>query len=797
MISPRWRKVFRDLWGNKVRTLLVVSSIAVGIFAVGLIAGTNVLLSRELTQSYLSVNPASAVLYTDAFDEELVNVVRRMPEVRDAEGRRSVTVRLQVADDEWRNMTLFVLSDYDDVRIDQVRPEEGVWGPSHRELMLERASVGIARAEIGDTVRIETPEGRLRELRIVGLTHDLNQFPTPLSGVAYGYITFDTLEWLGWPRSFNELHVVASGNPYDPRETANVRHNAELVREKVEKSGRVVHWTWLPTPGKHPADDVIQPLLLILGVLGLLSLVMSGFLVANTLAAILTQHIRQIGVMKAIGARTPQVMGMYFGMVFTLSLLALSVGIPAASLGARLITDFMAGLVNFDVQSYHLPVGVLLLEVGVGLVVPLMAATYPILWGARLTVREAISDQGPGQGGYGQGWVDRIVERFRGLSRPLLLSLRNTFRRKGRLVMTLVTLTLGGAIFIGVMSVHQSLLLTLDEALNYWNYDVSVQFGRAYRVEQIERETGRVPGVVSAESWGLNSARLQRPDGTESGNYQLVAPPTGSQMILPELLAGRWLVPEDENAIVVNSDVLKDETELQVGDDVTLKIAGRDTDWRIVGVVRSALSGPSVYANYEYYSRVVRSVGRSGNVRVLTHATDPAELNRMANALQEHFEAVGMQVRSTQTIAQVREPILFQFNILVVFLLIMATLLAVVGALGLTGTMSINVLERIREIGVMRAIGASSRSIMQLVIVEGVLIALISWMLGSLLAVPLSRLLSHIVGVAFMQSPLSYTFSEVGLLLWLGIVLALAGLASLLPAWNASRLTVRDVLAYE
>ncbi len=797
MISPRWRKVLRDLSGNKVRTLLVVASIAIGVFAVGLIAATNVLLSRELTQSYLSVNPSSAVLYTDPFDQELVNAVRKMPEVQAAEGRRSVNVRLKVAEDEWRNMTLFVLADYDDVRIDQVRPERGEWGPSRREVMLERASLGVTGRGLGESLLIETPEGRERELRIVGLAHDLNQFPTPLSGVAYGYITFETLEWLGWARNFNELHIVTAGNPHDPGETESVRRNAERVQQQVERSGRVVHWTWLPTPGKHPAEDVIQPLLLILGVLGLLSLTMSGFLVANTLTAILTQHVRQIGVMKAIGARAHQVIRMYYGLVLAFSLLALAVGIPAAAIGARLVTDFMAGLVNFDVQSYQLPPGVLLLEITVGLVVPLAAATYPVLTGARLTVREAISDHGPGQGAHGQGLIDRMVERVRGLSRPLLLSLRNTFRRKGRLAMTLVTLTLGGAIFVGVMSVHQSLLLTLDEALKYWNFDVGVQFGRSYRVEQIKGEAMRVPGVLAAENWGITGVRLQREDGTESGNYQLVAPPSGSQMIQPEVMAGRWLVPEDENAIVINSDVLKEESGLGVGDDVTLKLDGREHDWRVVGIVRSALSGPSVYTNYEYFARVMRNVGRSNNVRLLTNADDPAALNRMAVALQEHFEAVGMQVRSTETIAQVREPILFQFNILVVFLLIMATLLAVVGALGLTGTMSINVLERIREIGVMRAIGASSRSIMQLVMVEGVLIALISWVLGSLLAIPLSRLLSYIVGMAFMQAPLSYTFSQVGLLLWLGIVLVLAGVASLLPAWNASRLTVRDVLAYE
>lgn len=798
MLSPRWRKVLRDLWGNKARTLLVIASIAVGVFAVGMIAGTNVLLSRELRESYLAINPPSAVLYTDAFDEELVQVVRKAPGVREAEGRRAVSARVRIGDNETRPIRLFVIPDYDDIRVNIVRHQEGRWGPSFREIVLERASVGSLGAGVGDTMTIETADGRLRELRIIGLAHDLNQFPTPISGTLYGYITFETLEWLGTSRGFNELHLLVDGTPEETADVDHIRRIAKDVERKVEGSGRAVYFTWIPTPGKHPANDVIDPMIAILGVLGLLALAMSGFLVVNTMSAILTQHVRQIGVMKAIGARTQQLIGMYLGMVLVLSLAALAVGVPLGFLGARAVTSFTAGLVNFDVTRYDLGPSVLLLEIAVGLIVPLTAAIVPILSGTRLTVREAISSHGAGAGGYGRDVIDRVLERVRGVSRPLLLSLRNTFRRKGRLVLTLITLTLGGAIFVAVLSVHQSLLATLDDALRYFNFDVSVGFRHGHRVEAIEREALRMPGIVAAESWGGTSIRLQRPDGTESENYQMIAPPAGSRMIRPNVIKGRWLLPEDENAVVINTDVLREDPDLAVGDRVVLKIDGRETPWTIVGIVRGALSGPTFYTNYEYFSQVVRNVGRAANARVIVAGEkSPAALTRTAAALKEHFDGAGMQVRWTETIAQVREPIIYQFNILVVFLLIMAILLAVVGALGLTGTMSINVLERIREIGVMRAIGASSRSIMQLVIVEGILIAIISWVLGGLLSLPLSRFLSHIVGVAFMQEPLSYTFSKFGLLLWFGIVVVLAACSSLLPAWNAARLTVRDVLAYE
>ena len=113
------------------------------------------------------------------------------------------------------------------------------------------------------------------------------------------------------------------------------------------------------------------------------------------------------------------------------------------------------------------------------------------------------------------------------------------------------------------------------------------------------------------------------------------------------------------------------------------------------------------------------------------------------------------------------------------------------------GTLSINVLERTREIGVMRAIGASDGSVARVFIVEGVVIGVISWLFSTLLAIPCGRALSDEIGTAFLQAPLSHTFALDGAVIWLVVVIALSAIASFLPARSASRLTVRDVLAYE
>ena len=588
----------------------------------------------------------------------------------------------------------------------------------------------------GDTFEVESSTGKKRTLRIAGTVHDQTQMTASWIGQGFGYVAPETMLWLGLPDGFDELMFVVAGDTYDQAHIADV---AQTVRDKIEHGGRTVYYTWIPVPGRHPADQTIEPMMLVLGMLGLLSLIAGGFLVFNTLQALLAQQTRQIGVMKALGAMNGQILGLYFVMVLIYGLLALFIAVPLGALGAYGLTRYAAGIVNFDIASFGVPPQVFALEVSVGLLVPLLAALYPILGGVRVTVREAMSDYGVSGGNYGQGRIDRLVERVQSLPRPLLLSLRNTFRRIGRLALTLSTLTVSGAIFIAVFSTQASMMRSIDETYDYIKYDIVVSMERGYRVNQLERETLTVPGVAIAEAWRFDSARRVRHDGTESQPLAIRAPRADTPLVNPTVTEGRWLLPEDENAIVVNTYLLKDEPDIGVGDEITLKLGREETAWLVVGIVGKTPPMPMVFVNQPYYAELTGAVGRAGAIIVATEQHDPTSQAQMAEAIEKHLESAGLRVASTQTSTTERAQIASRLNVLVVFLMIMAILLAMVGAVGLMGTMSLNVLERTREVGVMRAIGAGGYDILQIIVVEGVLIGLLSWLAAALLAYPLGK----------------------------------------------------------
>lgn len=791
MLSARWAKVWGDLWGNRTRTLLVVVSIAVGVFVVGMVAGSRQIILRGMADDYAAANPASATLSMTPFGGGLLRTVRRVPGVGTAEGRATMPARISTDGTTWHDLTLYALPDYHHIRLNRVWPQQGAWPPPPHQILIERASLAALDVPIGATVRVELPDGTRRALRVAGSAHDINLPSTQVSGMSYGYVAFGTLGWLGQPRAYNQLSIAVDRQT---RNRAYILRIAARVRAVVERDGYTVISTVVPTPGKLWVYDAVQSMLLLLEVLGVLSLCMSGFLVVTTIAALLAQHLRQIGVMKAIGADTGQIVGMYLATVLAFCLLSLLVAVPLGVVGALALLSYSTHLLDFNSPGFSLPPDVLALELVAGVAIPLAAALVPVIGGGRMTVLAAISADSQGGGATN---LERWPRWLRGLPRPVLLSLGNSLRRKGRLALTLTTLILGSAMVMSVLSVRASLLRTLDDVFGYRSYDVQITFSRPYDRGLVQREALHVPGVVRAEGWGLAVAQRHTALGSSGADIAVIAPPASSPLIRPILLRGRWLLPTDRQAVVINSDMLKDEPDLRVGRPVRLTMDGRTAAWTVVGVARGTLAGPIAYVAYPALARAAGTVGLAGQLVAVTARHDGASEARVARALETHLKRLGLRVTSTQTMVEQRRLLAANFNIIVVFLVVMAVLLAAVGGLGLMGTMSINVLERTREIGVLRAIGASDRDVLQVVMVEGLLLGLVSWLVGAMLAAILSKPLSDAVGSAFIQAPLSDTFSFGGVALWLAGVLVLAGLASYLPARRASRLTVRDVLAYE
>lgn len=795
-MKPRWRKVLADLWDSKSRTMLVVASIAVGVFAVGAISTAFVIMAEDIDVSYITANPANVDISTDYFDDDLLGSIERLPDVADAEGRAFVPVRVSSDGQVWQSLNLIGVDKFDDSGINQLDLLEGVASAGPGEVLITYFRMNDTGYEPGDVLQVRLPDDSLREVVVTGLVADQSlagDFASP----ARGYVLLDTLYEMGLPDQYNRLYLTVEGDRGDPD---NIDMVAAAAEDQLERSDRFVYSTTTTETDSHPMGSTVLALLGVLGALGLLVTLLSGSLIFNTLNALLTQHFRQIGVMKLVGARSRQISGMYQALIVAYGLVALAISVPTGMLAGYGLAAFIGDYMGAELQGFRVVPLAVILQVIVALVVPLAAGYFPVSRGAKIKVRRAISADGMAGSGAPSSGSGRFSALVSWMSRPLILSVRNTFRRKGRLALTLFTLTIAGAIFIAVFNVRASLAQFMDEIAMHFMADITVSFDRPYRVNKVEEAALQIPGVERVEGWQVGLADVMDQSGAAETPLYLFAPPHGSELVNPDLLAGRWLQPGDRQGIVLADSIWVDYPDLQPGDTLPISVQGGRTEyWDVLGIFRftDMVGIQFAYTDYDTLAHELDLPGQASSYRLVTSAKTMEAQQALSATVDEQLRASGYDISDIEAGMVTQQQNSQAINILVIFLLLMALLTAFVGSIGLAGTMGMNVLERTREIGVMRAIGAVDLDIIKTVVVEGAVIGLISWVLAVILSFPISYLLLYIVGDAMINAVMPIALTPWGAVLWLGVVLALSVVASMVPARSAARLTIREVLAYE
>ena len=785
-----------DLWDDKTRTSLVVASIAVGVFAIGMIITAFVILKADINHSYAAVNPPNIEIQTDPFDKDLVRIIEKIPGVEEVEGRRLMQVRARKDNGEWKSLTLIGISNAT-CSVNLLEPIAGTQFVGADEIVVSQNMMFITGFQVGDSIELELPDGSTHKIKVVGLVTDQTTSKPDPNSTNTAYITLKTLRSFGMEDYFNQFYITVNGDGNNSEFIASV---AAAVEHKINGSKRAVYRSAEKLSSEHPMTDSILAVIGVLGALGGLITVLSSSLIINTLNALLTQQLRQIGIMKLVGGRSHQILGMYLTLILAYGLIALLLAVPLGALAGYGLAWFIASLMGAVLQGFRVIPMAVITQTLIAIFIPLGAGFFPVNSGAKTSVQKAISNYRPGDQKPKRNFFNVNARWISWISRPILLSFRNTFRKRGRLILTIFTLTVAGAVFIAVFNVRDSMNNVMDQLMQHFMGDVTVNFRQPYRVNKIEQTLLNIPGVMGVEGWGGTAGEIW--DGNENvvTNLSISAPPQDTQLLTPEFVAGRWLLPNEERAIVVSDTIYGFYPNLKPGDKLMIKIPGRrKEEWDVVGIFRfvEMLGDPMGYANFEFIAGQMHLPNQATSFRIITANHDSVSQRELTQRIDQYLLDRNFAVQSVQSGYLLQATGTQSVNTLVIFLLIMAILTAFVGSIGLTGTMSINVLERTREIGVMRTIGALDMVIMQSVIIEGLVIGLITWVLAIGLSFPISSLLLTIIGESMMGSAMTLSFTPLGILIWLGIVIILSVFASIMPARSAARLTINEVLAYE
>ena len=803
-MSVLWAKLWFDLWHQKVRTVLVVTSVAAGVFAVGGIFGMSDQLIGGMDESHRKTQPSHINMFLQhAVGLANAEQLAKLPGVEGVDLGNQISVRYKMQQSaEWLGGNIVTRSDYAQQTYDVVTLKAGSW-PTRNTIGVERLTAQYFGLKVGDNVLLEMPDETSRAFEITGLMRQPLVEPPQFGGDAVFFMDNQGLERLGIPngRYFN---LKARTEPYSEE---NARAAAAQIKDRLAKDRISVGATLFQGPTEHWARPLVEGVQLVLEVLAVVSLLMSVVLVTNTVTAIITEQTNQIGIIKAIGGTRRVIGRLYLSGVAFYGVLAFFISVPLGALLAFGASRWFLNMFNIEHEIFELSRRAFGFQVLAALAVPLLAALHPVLRGVAITVRQALASYGLGTGQFGRGRFEQALERA-GLGRlPAgpALALGNMLRRKERLLLTQVVLIAAGAMFISVLSLNESLVFTLDTDLARRAYNIRFVFGREERFNRVLPMVNAMPEVAAAELWYVHPVSVlragQRAREVGSG-AQIIGVPFGSDMYVPRVLEGRWLTNRAANEIMISRE-MADENGLHVGDAVSLDMGEFGASaWSVAGIFKVAhrkVGDPDpVYAPADAVKAATKKFEQGSRLLVRTRSQSTADVEAVYRRINDALEArqVIVSTFGSATTAEDKVFALGQFSVVTALLLVVAVVVAVVGGLGLMGSLAISVVERTREVGVMRAVGARSRTIMIMFLLEGVLQAAVSWLLAVPLAFVVARPFARALGQVMLEMDLDFKFAFSAAGVWLVCVLVIAVLASAMPAQRAARIRVSESLAY-
>ena len=806
LISASLRKSFADVTRRKGRTLLVTLGIFIGVFALTAINTAEDALFAAITFSMSSqaVQP-DILVEVNHLDPALLPTLQSVTDVRTVQYQTVFNTQWHVSQGPGHiNMAITSYPDLQHVPLTPFQLTSGSY-PNAGEIVMEYGDLGLQQFSIGDTVTVDTAQGTAR-LRVVGLARTMGHNPAS-SGTGEGYMSDPGLQQITAGASTGL--TPTNGVSLDPEFAIKVQSHATAVAATIQQllpAHGVTVYNLSVQEHSPPRTHAIDGVFSLLRILIIVAVVMSGFLILNTVTTLVAEQTAIIGTLKAVGGTRGAIMRGYLLSVGNYSALATLPAIALSVFGGYQLAAQLATTVPIDIGSFVLQWWIVIVGLAVGFGVPLLAALLPLWNGTRISVRDALAAYGVSAGN-GNGVIARLGQRLTWISQIVWLGLRGVFRKRWRAALTLLTLTLAGVSFLVVQTASTSVASTVRAVNANIAADIEIGSEQSLSLTQLRTQLSTVGNIQRVERfWHDRSVE------TQWGQMQVMAFDPDTQFYHYHLTSGRWLATGETGTALLSDEALAI-SGLHVGDTLTISEQGNQATVRIIGTVKQPIDhfggiGAIIMSLDTYNQFTGVPAGSSSDVAqaFLVQAQDrsPAAVNQLADNLDQLLNqgatqncsqpcggrSMGVALLSFETTQQLQNWI-----VLYALLYAVAIVVGIAGALGLANALTASVLERRREIGMLRVMGASGWRIGQVFWSEGLALGGISWLAGGIIGLPLAYLFVR----AFSQlvMPLDFVIDPAAFVVMLGAIVVIATLATIAPSSRAAQIRIADMLRYE
>ncbi len=771
-------KALADVLRRPARSLLVILGITIGVFGLTAINVANDTVYGALAYSQSKTNVANGTFQVAKVSPAILPSLTSIPHIQRAQVATLFFTRWQVSTGHV-NIDIYAYPDEQHIALDAFQVTQGRL-PGPGEIVMDFTDSSLQAVHVGDTVTVDTPGGPAA-LRVVGLSRTLGAEGAGISSRAVGYMRTDALDQLAGLTQPNLVQIQIEQTDQATMNAAFKAAYATLRAHGVQVQG--YNYDYQPF-GAGPLPGIFA----VMRVLSLVALLLTALLIINTVTTLVAEQTRIIGTMKAIGGTRGKIVRGYLTSVALYGITGTVLGLALGLWGGQAFAAYIATLIILDLGPFTLSPAAIITSLAVGLVVPILAALAPLWAGTAVTVREAVSGYGisAGNGKYSG------ARRIGGMPQTVLMGLRSVFRRRGRAVLTLVALTLTGTAFMAIATTSTSVDRTSAQIFGEHTYDIVLNVNKPQPVAKMDALLSALPNVAHVEEFDSDGVLM---NGKVLG-IEGLEPDT--QIYKPDVVAGTWLTGNTPYQMVI-ADLVAQNLHKHVGDTLTTSLPTNTQTWTIIGIVHDPDSGTGYIGSTFVTLRDLiafnqQPPGLSSSFAILCQDRSTDAVNQLATTVDQRLSGQGLAPDITTRQQQMQRSN-GQFQILFGILYGVAGIVALVGILGLANTLTTSVLERRREIGILRSMGATGWGVARVFWTEGLALALIAWFIGVILSFPAAYGFVQLIDHQLLA--LQFAFSPLALAWMLLAILAVATLASFGPALSASRARIADILRYE
>ena len=783
------RKSVTDLTRRKARTFFTLLTLALAVASVGILAVSPLMdqaMKREVAAARLSDLTVS-MKPVKLSQAELARL-GALPNVTAVEPRSLFATRVYVG--ARREKALIVgVPDFARQRADIVAVDSGATPPVGALLTDRNNRAKTAfDARTGGVARVLAADGSVSRLPISGVGRNLTGADMVVGGFVTFYAPAQTVERLSGAQGYTSLGFRLRDDRRAAAEATVAAIRAELrARTSFEAFDDM---PVIQDPGGYPGKEEFDKLSGVFTVVTLLALLTALVLLSNTMSTLIGEQTGEIAAMKAVGASRRDLRRIYLRTALLLGAIGAVFGAGLGIVLANALVKYFAQL-GFGIEAgFGVSVPILVASVIVGLAGPPLAALPAVRRATRLPLADALQAAGSAVGG--QGRVDAALRRVRFLPRSAQIGLRGLGRRKRRSLATAMQVALAVATLLALLSLGAGVGKTTGAWFDDNHFDVWIQ---AVASKPLGPDAGRLitatDGVRDTQGWMRNTSRLQ---GRDVEAWGLPAQP----MMDTHMRDGRWYsaaeVSQHARVAVLGPTIAK-QTGKQIGDRIVLRTGNGPVTLRVIGVSgNQANNGGVVYTPVTTLQTALGSPGAVNSYWITTTSADHGLIDRTTTRVEDALAAHGNQI-GTFVNYDMREKQIAANGMITSSITVLGLLIVAISMVGLVNAITMAVLERTREIGMLRSIGARGRDVRRIFATEGLAVAVIGWLLGIPLGYAMARGIGWLAGEAVgLEIDFVFPAAYVGIALVGTVILAL--LVMLAPLRRAVRFKPGEAIRY-